>query len=66
MIFKVDTLIAIFAFIVRQLLKAAEHHAEQAEVHQVTIDQASALKKAALEEAKRADSIAKKVEALIS
>lgn len=64
--FKVDTLVSIFTFIVRQLLKTAEKLVDEAQAHQDIIDKASADKNKVLQEVKRAQAIADKVQALIS
>lgn len=63
---KIDTLLSIFTWIVRQLLKTSNKHETDAEVLQDVIDKASAAKNFALKEAKRAQVVAEKIQALLS
>lgn len=64
--FKVDHLLFIFAFIVRQLVKTAETQDAKAEKHQRQINVLNAKKKAAAAESARANKIADKISELIS
>ena len=64
--FKVDTLLAVFAFLVKQLLKTANRADENAQSYQRVIDDASHQKNLALNEAKRARTAASKIEALLT
>lgn len=63
---KIDTLLSIFTWIVRQLLKTADKHETDAQIQQEIIDKASAAKNFALKEAKRAQVVAQKIQALLS
>lgn len=64
--FKVDHLLWVFAFVVKQLLKTADTMELRAQEAQDGIDILSARKKAALDEQSRALKIADKIGELIS
>jgi len=64
--FKVDTLLWFFSFIVKQLLATADRHANEAQTQQGIIDRASAAKNFAITEAKRAETVAGKIQALLA
>jgi hypothetical protein len=63
---KIDTLLSIFTWIVRQLLKTSSKHETDAQIQQDIIDKASYAKSFALKEAKRAQVVAEKIQALLS
>lgn len=63
--FKVDTLLYLFAFIVKQLLKTADRSEEVAQGYQEQIDRLSASKNDAVKESKRARKIADNIENLL-
>jgi len=64
--FKVDTLLYFFSFIIQQLLATANRHMNEAQVQQEIIDKASAAKNFLLIEAKRANTVATKIQALLA
>jgi hypothetical protein len=64
--FKVDTLLAVFAFLVRQLLATADKADNDAQQIQFKIDDLSAQKRNALSEAGRAKAAAEKISALLA
>jgi hypothetical protein len=64
--FKVDTILAIFVFIVKLLSSTQEKNLRLAEKHAASIDDLEAAKRGALSEAYRAKAVAEKLHALIS
>ncbi len=64
--FNVSTLLAVFAFLVKQLLATADRHEREVQTIQDSIDDLAAAKRGKLAELGRARGAAEKISALIS